>query len=397
MMITASPTMAQDLSFRGLAVGRVVAPSSETPSDDGGFGRLRFGAEDSDPSIQLSDLYLVPHFQATSTFSVTATLKRDPEQDAPIDIVEGFTKWKPVSRSPWRFSARAGAFFPPISFENEDTGWTSDFTATTSAINSWFGEELRILGAEGSLAYRQQNRTIKTTASLFGGNDPFGILLGVRGWGLTDRTTGILDTIRLPDTQAQIIGAAPPRELEIIREIDDKPGFYIGAEWDEHDRFRIRLLRYDNRADPAASRNGQQAWRTQFWSAGASAPIGAWTLISQGIIGHTDIVLPQGLFSTDYSSAFILVARDIHKFRLSGRAEFFRTDETVIAPGVADTQGRKEDGGAATFAVRWFAHENAEIVAEALQVWSDRPERTQLGLSESAEETQLQLLVRGRF
>ena len=54
------------------------------------------------------------------------------------------------------WSVKAGAFFPTISLENDDLGWTSPYTLTPSAINSWIGEELRTIGSEGIAALRHR-------------------------------------------------------------------------------------------------------------------------------------------------------------------------------------------------------------------------------------------------
>ena len=51
---------------------------------------------------------------------------------------------------------KAGAFFPTISLENDDIGWTSPYTLSASAINTWIGEELRTIGTEGTLRFPVQ-------------------------------------------------------------------------------------------------------------------------------------------------------------------------------------------------------------------------------------------------
>ena len=66
--------------------------------------------------------------------------------------------WKPISAGiraadgDVSWSVKTGAFFPTISLENDDLGWTSPYTLTPSAINSWIGEELRTIGSEGTCA-----------------------------------------------------------------------------------------------------------------------------------------------------------------------------------------------------------------------------------------------------
>ena len=59
----------------------------------------------------------------------------------------------PAAAGPVSWSVKTGAFFPTISLENDDLGWTSPYTLTPSAINSWIGEELRTIGSEAILRY----------------------------------------------------------------------------------------------------------------------------------------------------------------------------------------------------------------------------------------------------
>ncbi len=44
-----------------------------------------------------------------------------------------------------------GAFYAPISLENRTVGWDSLYSISSSAINTWLGEELRTIGLETSL------------------------------------------------------------------------------------------------------------------------------------------------------------------------------------------------------------------------------------------------------
>ena len=74
----------------------------------------------------------------------------DPKLDAGIDLLETYVSWRPQSNGVLRWNVRAGAFFPPVSLENDDLGWTSPYTLTPSAINSWVGSELRTIGGEGT-------------------------------------------------------------------------------------------------------------------------------------------------------------------------------------------------------------------------------------------------------
>ena len=95
-----------------------------------------------------------------------------------------------------------GAFFPPISLENDGIGWTSRWTLTPSAINSWVGEELRTIGAELRVEHRGDAGTFSAQAALFGRNDPAGELLAARGWSMGDLTSGLGAVLRNPCLRA---------------------------------------------------------------------------------------------------------------------------------------------------------------------------------------------------
>ena len=86
--------------------------------------------------------------------SAVAVLRGEPEQRTGIDMLEGYVSWHPAAAGPVSWSVKTGAFFPTISLENDDLGWTSPYTLTPSAINSWIGEELRTIGSEGDPALR---------------------------------------------------------------------------------------------------------------------------------------------------------------------------------------------------------------------------------------------------
>ena len=77
-----------------------------------------------------------------------------PRQRSGVDALEGYLAGIPPSQGDVSWSVKTGAFFPTISLENDDLGWTSPYTLTPSAINSWIGEELRTIGSEGDRALR---------------------------------------------------------------------------------------------------------------------------------------------------------------------------------------------------------------------------------------------------
>ncbi|MGE0407792.1 MAG: hypothetical protein AB7P23_00865 [Amphiplicatus sp.] len=390
-----APAVAQSFSAHGLAQARLVAPSGERSYLDGGFGKLRYGEPGArDIDAQASDLFLEGRAQLTPALFATATLKHDPEQIEAVDIVEGYLRYRPASSNPLRWAVKAGAFFPPISFENDGLGWVSAYSLTPSAINAWVGEELRAIGAETALEWRMTARTVSLAGAVYGWNDPTGVLLADRGWALTDRVTGLLDRVRLPDAFAAMRRVAVPLTETEFLEMDGRPGWYAALEWEERDGPIFRAMRYDNNADPAAREKGQIAWRTAFWSAGASIPLGSWTVIAQAMTGMTEIEpAPNFVMTTDFDAAFALLSRDIGDFRVTGRVDAFRTRETAT-PAVPR---RREDGKAGLIALSWFASEHLRLTGEALFVTSTRPERVNDGENPKADETQFQASLQLSF
>src|SRR6185437_6111030 len=101
-------------------------------------------------------------------FSLVGVIRAEPLDRDVIDPLEIYASWHSGADDygvSW--SAKAGAFFPTISLENDDLGWTSPYTLTPSAINSWIGEELRTIGSEGTLRWKSEKAgTFSATGAL---------------------------------------------------------------------------------------------------------------------------------------------------------------------------------------------------------------------------------------
>src|SRR4029077_435410 len=133
-----------------------------------------------------------------------SVLRLEPEQPSGIDILETYLSWRPAAHGAWRWSARAGAFFPPVSIENDDLGWSSPYTLTPSAINSWIGDELRTIGSEGTLRWKSDFGVVSLTGALTCCNDEAGVLIADRGWAMDDRPFGLFERERVPDQTLRI-------------------------------------------------------------------------------------------------------------------------------------------------------------------------------------------------
>ncbi len=148
VLLVSGVSSAAEIRFEGFADARLVAPPATDDYLDGGLGKLRFGADDG--SFKLGSA--VGELRVTQdAWSAQADARIDAEYGPALDLLEAFATYAPHSDSNWRWSARVGAFFPPLSLENEQVGWSTFWTVTPSAINAWIGAEMRTVGAEGTL------------------------------------------------------------------------------------------------------------------------------------------------------------------------------------------------------------------------------------------------------
>ncbi len=384
------PAAAVDFNVDGLLDLRLISPSDQRSWVDGGLGKTRFGSENDSPTMN-GELFIQPTLQIVPELLVTGLARIEPTQKVVVDWLEAYARYRPVSTSAFRFSFKGGAFFPPISLENTEIGWTSPWTLTPSAINSWVGEELRTIGGEATVEWRTEARTISVMAAAFRWNDPAGILIADRGWALDDRPTAFADHLKLPDANPIARHLPIPLRTLMFTEIDDNWGWYAGASWDETGVGKVQMLYYNNEADPTDIRT-QVSWLTDFWSAGLQTQIDDFTFMVQGMTGETYIE-PSPFFESEtyYDAAYFLAGWAMNdEWRLAGRFDFFQTDEEHTG-GVNPLS---EHGNALTFAVNYLPNDWLRLTAEYLRVDSTRGQRNVVGLAPHEIETQLQFSVR---
>jgi len=390
-----APAAAQEITYNGLVDGRVVDPSNQRSWMRGGLGKLRFnGGGDSGPEAVFDQATVDGKIGIGPDVAVLGTLRFEPTQRTEIDMLEGYVRYQPLSSGPWRARAKAGAFFPPISLENEGIGWTSPWTLTPSAINSWVGEELRTIGGESSAQWRYDGGSLEATGALFGWAGPAGTLLSDRGWALGDKPTGLLDRLRLPDVVERRQRKTLPQYEEPFLQIGGSPGWYAGSAWRIDGLGRIAFLHYDNEADTSAFRNNQVGWRTKFNSVGIDTGIGDVVLLAQAMAGNTEIDPTANFHSnTWFHSAYLLAGRYFGDWSVAGRLEFFGTRERHDG----GTPELSEHGHAGTLAVSWRPLRMLKITGEALRVESYRLDRINAGLDPRAVENQYQISARVLF
>lgn len=386
---------ADDYTLNGFVDGRLVQPSDQRSWMRGGLGKLRFnGGSDAGPAPQIGAVAADGKAQLTSDLAILGTLRYDPDQFTPLDLLEGYVRYRPLATTSWQWTTKLGAFFPPISLENESVAWTSPWTLTPSAINSWVGDELRTIGGETAAEWRFDGGAVQATGSLFGWAGPVGTLLSDRGWALGDSPTGLFDKVRLPDVVAERQHENTPYVEEPFLQIGDSPGWYAGLSARADGLGKVSVLQYDNRADPAAMSRGQLGWRTRFTSLGAEIDVDELVVLAQAMNGSTEIdPTPTFRRVTKFQSAYLLIGRYFGNVTVAGRVEFFGT-RTNHTPTTANLSER---GHAGTLSVSWRPIRWLRLTGEALRVESYRPDRINAGLAPRAVENQFQLSARAFF
>ncbi|RNF86501.1 hypothetical protein EER27_03600 [Lysobacter psychrotolerans] len=398
MQWVARPAYAQSVEWEGYLDLRAAAPSDETSWLKGGSGKTRFGGggDAASDDALTGGAALAAIFQVTPALLATATVQYRPELERPFDLLEGYVRYRPVSTTPWRWSAKAGAFFPPISLEHDGIGWSTTRTLTPSAVNSWVGEELRTFGTELHVEHRGRHGTLDARAAVFFKNDPAGELLASRGWAMGDIAPGVDGSLRQPDVHAPVARSPVPMRFRPFVEMDDQPGYYAALGWQPSSQRRVTALYYDNHADLAESvrYSGRtvRAWRTYFWNVGAEQRIGEWVLLGQAMHGSTIFEPAPGRLrlNTEFNAGYLMLSREQGAWQPALRVDLFQSQQrpAALSPPLS------EHGNAVTVALNWRPHEHLRVTGEVLRIDSTRNQRRRGGLEARQVDVQVQLGVR---
>ncbi len=367
-------------------VGRGVAVDAAPSWLDGGTGRLAFG----DPaggyhSASLGEARLGLDWRSGDRFTLHLHARaRAQEGDGgrAAGLVEAWAQLQAAPRGGAdRFRLRAGQLFLPTSRENVRPLWSSPYTLTLSALNSWIGEEVRPIGvlAEYDTTV-DSTQGVRAGACLFGGNDSAGALLAWRGWTMGDRLTVSGETLPLPGLPSLAAGG-PFAEQDrhgttpFEGDLDGRPGWAAYLRYRRSDVGLVQLTHLDNRGDRAlhdvGSGHGEYAWDTRFDLVGAELHPGVgWTLAGEHLRGETKMGLPVARAYASFHASYLLLSWQRSTLRLSGRWDGFATrDEDHLPAG----ERSDEDGHAWTAAVLWQPLPALELGLDFVAAHVERP------------------------
>ncbi|HZF27965.1 MAG TPA: hypothetical protein VE907_02510 [Gammaproteobacteria bacterium] len=365
--------------------GHVAAHSDMGSWLDDGLGKLRYSEDDG--GLNAGRVFLEYRGRIAPTLSTTIVADYVDDASAGLGLTEAYLEWRPIPASNNQHKVRAGAFYPPLSLENTETGWHSPFSYSYSAIDTWLGEEIRPIGVEWSmrrrLGFAGSPHELRVFAAGFYGNDPAGTLLWWRGWSMHDRQSRLNDELPLTplpiwNFQGVIVGYRE-QYVEPFQEIDHEPGAYAGIEWRYARRVLLQLARYDNRADPNAFAAGYWGWHTAFTQVGVQLSL-PWELglLAQWLDGETYWIAgsrPDGTLSPvaalvedGFESKYLMLSRAVRgNHRFSVRYDDFEIARKEGLPAIVS-----DEGHAWTFAYRYERSARLSAGLEWLRMESRR-------------------------
>jgi len=289
-------------------------------------------------------------------------------------VAEAFVEFHPELSAATALRLRLGTVFPSTSMENTRPLWSSPFTITLSALDTWIAEELRPTALEAAVVRKGSSRDheVELGAALLAGADTAGALLAWRGWTLGDRLVTIGERLPLPPLASFAPGGGFARQragTTPIAELDGRPGWMARVRWSAGSRAGLQVWAFDNAGDRGLH-HGEYAWRTQLVAAGASFSAGSrLTLIADAMLGRTGMgPADEAHVDIDFRTAYVLASVGGQRVRLSGRYDLFRNFDRDHTAEPDD-----DDGHAWTAAVLWSPRRRLRLAVEAVRIVATRP------------------------
>lgn len=395
------------LSAEGFVSLGALATEAESSWRDGGFGRLDLGEEGgggNEAGIAEAHLLLQLGEAAPLGFVVQGALRQGPadKESRVAGIAQAFGRYERElgeQDGKSRFDLRLGFFFLPTSRENTEVGWSSPYTLTFSALNSWIGEEVRPTGFEASYTRRLGAGDLRATALVFGGNDASGALLAWRGFVMSSRVALWGEKLPLPPLPSlqrddQFGLQRDDGSQSYGEDLDGRAGHFFALRYELPERLVLQVDLWDNRGDRRLHQ-GEYAWATSFRHAAAewrATPrlivIGEWM---DGKTGMGLLTTPH--VDVDFEVAYLLASWQQGPFRLS-----LRRDEFELIDRDNTTEPNGEVGNANTAALFYDSPSKAwRLGLEWLDIEGDRPAALASGANPEVGGQSLRFEVRYYF
>jgi hypothetical protein len=316
-------------------------------------------------------------------------------------LSEAYLSFKPLGGGSVKISARAGLMWPPVSLEHSGPEWAVTDTITPSAIGSWIGEEVKVVGFEFTGKARLGGHELAATIAGFDFNDTAGALLTFRGWALHDEKALAFRKQPLPPLN-EFMEYVQPRYSHPLLDLEPgafkRPGFYGKLAWTAPIPLHVEVLHYDNNGDPlAVNADLEWGWRTQFNSLGLIADLGGGReLRAQGLSGRTrmgDAIGGKDWIDMRFRAAYGMLTQRLPRGSVSARVDVFGTRNHGSAVDIADD----EDGWAVTLAAKREVGKIFTALVEYLHVESDRDARSRAALAPDQAQNQVQMVMRAHW
>lgn len=349
---------------------------------EGGWGKLYLGGkpDKSEQGVALGDLQIGVDWRPVDRFGLVlnAVARAEPsdyEGDA-AGIVEAYAEGLLFFREADRLRVRGGMFFLPTSRENVGPMWTSPYTITFSAVNSWIAEEVRPIGLD--FDYRFEGTTRVTVgATGFVGNDAMGTLPGWRGWAMHDRMSAYDEVLPLPNLFSlretfvrQKDGTTP-----ITEDFDDHLGWSARLRIERPNQFGIQYTRLDNRGDRGLYWD-EYSWATDYHQVGVDWKPSADSYIAAEYLDGFTAMGRMAFVDLDFHAAYLLGSYDGGRWRATLRRDWFRTRDLDAFP---TTETNDEEGWAWTVALFWSFTPSLEAGFELVDLEADNVPAFQSG------------------
>ena len=334
LLLLAAPAAAETLQLRGFLTGRAGHATGPESWMEGGWGRLDF-SETAATAIAEAGLDWNP----SSYFGVHlhGVARAEPEsiRGRRAGLIAGFLELRNASDEN-RIQLRAGQFFLPTSRENKGDLWSSPYTVSFSALNTWMGQEVRPVGID--LEWRHTTPAfngLTIGGTLFQNNDTMGTLLAWRGWSVGNRLPVYDELAPLPPLWSLPIfipdqnreGTTPFRN-----DLDGRIGWSARARLTHTDRAVLQVTHVDNRGDYELY-GDEYSWKTKFTTVGLEIGSTQGTVLAaewlRGFTGmgpFLDFLAGRPVL-VGFETAYLLISHKRGRHRVSGRFDAFWLDD----------------------------------------------------------------------